>query len=86
MEASGFEVITWEISKETVAYRHPDDGGDDVLQAARYTRSEAYRPLRFVARLVVDSINADDDVDVDLPLQIEYCEYLNEVANGGSKI
>lgn len=85
MEVSGFELITWEIAKGAVAYRHPDDGGQDdgFSSGARYTRSEAYRPLRFVARLKVDHVGVEE-VDDDLPLRIEYCEYLNEVANGGT--
>jgi len=83
----GFELISWEVDdNEVVAYRHPDDcssvmeGGEGA--AARYTRAEGYRPLRFIARLVNDGDDNDDDDD-DLPLRIEYCEYLNNVANGG---
>ncbi|KAL3795927.1 hypothetical protein HJC23_002198 [Cyclotella cryptica] len=77
LKASGFELITWEIAPETLAYRHPDDYG--ALQA-RYTREEGYRSLRFVARL--STVDAADD----LHLRIEYIEYLNEVANGKIKL
>ena len=81
LEICGFELLTWEIADEIVAYRHPDDCGVGVGGSqARYTRSEAYRPLRFVARLLPVG---DDDVSEDLPMRIEYCEYLNGVANGG---
>jgi hypothetical protein len=84
LEASGFELITWEISEKIVAYRHPDDSGVGEGLEARYTRSEGYRPLRFVARLAGDPpTNIEDNSD--LPLRIEYCEYLNGVANSGSK-
>jgi len=80
----GFELISWEINNnEVVAYRHPDDCGSICGEGgdkARYTRAEGYCPLRFVARLVDDGEEEDDD---DLPLRIEYCEYLNGVANGG---
>jgi len=80
----GFELISWEVDNEAVAYRHPDDCGsvmEGEERAARYTRSEGYRPLRFVARLVNDGEDADA-ADDDLSLRIEYCEYLNGVANG----
>ncbi|KAL7519980.1 hypothetical protein ACHAWX_004736 [Stephanocyclus meneghinianus] len=78
--ASGFELITWEIAPETLAYRHPDDYG---AVHARYTREEGYRSLRFVARL---SQGRTDDAADDLHLRIEYIEYLNEVANGKIKV
>ena len=83
----GFELISWEVDNEVVAYRHPDDCGS-VMEGeegtARYTRSEGYRPLRFVARLVDEDGDDNNDNDDDLPLRIEYCEYLNGVANGES--
>jgi hypothetical protein len=78
--ASGFELITWEIAPETLAYRHPDDYG---AVHARYTREEGYRSLRFVARSCQIQ---DDDAADDLHLRIEYIEYLNEVANGKIKV
>lgn len=84
LEASGFELVTWEIAERTVAYRHPDDSGGEGLQA-RYTRSEAYRPLRFVARVIRNADADDDDEFADLPLRIQYTEYLNGVASGKVK-
>lgn len=76
LQACGFELVTWEIAEEAVAYRHPDDYAP---LDARYTREEGYRPLRFVARL-----SKFDAVD-DLHDRIEYITYLNEVANGKVK-
>ena len=89
LEICGFELLMWEIADEIVAYRHPDDCGVEGVGGvhARYTRSEAYRPLRFVARLVrVGDDQGPTDLDEDLPLRIEYCEYLNGVANGGGSV
>ena len=83
--ASGFELIQWEIAPETVAYRHPDDLGPVGNSIPRFTRSEAYRPLRFVAVLNDrDERTGGIDKGGDLPLHlsIEYCEYLNKVAQG----
>mmetsp|Transcript_34815 Transcript_34815/g.84135 ORF Transcript_34815/g.84135 Transcript_34815/m.84135 type:complete len:544 (-) Transcript_34815:15-1646(-) len=89
LEAAGFELLSWEIADEAVAYRHPDDMGGSGLQA-RYTRSEAYRPLRFIARLNNDDRStAGGGVNgniADLPLRVQYSEYLNEVANGKIKM
>lgn len=76
LEACGFELVTWEIAEEAVAYRHPDDYAP---VDARYTRQEGYRPLRFVARLT------DYKTFDDLHERIEYIDYLNEVANGRVK-
>jgi len=76
LQACGFQLITWEIANEAVAYRHPDDFAP---LDARYTREEGYRPLRFVARL--SGFNSADD----LQERIEYIDYLNEVANGKVK-
>ena len=45
IQLCGFKILFWEISEELVAYRHPDDD----LGSSRSTRSEAYRPLKFVA-------------------------------------
>ena len=53
VEAAGFEVKHWEVSEKLVAYRHPDDL-DSIHSKdgrSRSTRSEAYRPLKFVAVL-----------------------------------
>lgn len=79
LQVAGFELISWSIANDLVAYRHPDDVGGTGLEA-RYTRSEAYRPLRFVARLVDDDGNSDDDED--LSVKIQYSEFLNQVASG----
>ena len=76
LEACGFDLITWEIASEAVAYRHPDDFAP---VEARYTREEGYRPLRFVARL------KDHEMIDDLGERIEYIEYLNRIANGEIK-
>jgi hypothetical protein len=83
LQVAGFELLSWSIAEEAVAYRHPDDVGGKGLEA-RYTRSEAYRPLRFVARL--SNQDADKSSDEDVPLKIQYSEYLNEVANGKTKV
>ena len=82
LEACGFDLITWEIAPETVAYGHPDEYGADIEQA-RYTREEGYRPLRFVARLREDAI--DSESAADFHMRIEYADYLNEIANGKVK-
>ncbi|KAL3775570.1 hypothetical protein ACHAWO_003750 [Cyclotella atomus] len=76
LQACGFQLITWEIADEAVAYRHPDDFAPSN---ARYTREEGYRPLRFVACL------NDFDTADDLQERIEYVDYLNEIANGKVK-
>jgi hypothetical protein len=80
LQVAGFELISWSVADEAVAYRHPDDVGGKGLEA-RYTRSEAYRPLRFVARLL-SSQDDGSSSNEDLPLKIQYSEFLNEVANG----
>ena len=85
LEAAGFELLVWQIAEEAVAYRHPDDMGGHGLQP-RYTRSEAYRPLQFVARLRNSGADADEIDTADLPLRIQYSEYLNEVASGKVKL
>ena len=82
LQVSGFELISWSIADEAVAYRHPDDVGGTGLEGARYTRSEAYRPLRFVARLLASQDGDGNGSDGDLALKIQYSEFLNEVANG----
>ena len=44
----GFKIHYWSVEDRLVGYRHPDD----VLPSfsgSRYTRSEGYRPLKFVA-------------------------------------
>lgn len=53
IEAAGFEVKYWEVSEKLVAYRHPDDldSTHSRERGSRSTRSEAYRPLKFVAIL-----------------------------------
>lgn len=84
LQVAGFELISWSIADEAVAYRHPDAVGGTGLEA-RYTRSEAYRPLRFVARLMTSQHDGDDygnGSEDDLALKIQYSEFLNEVANG----
>lgn len=80
---AGFELMKWELAPKAVAYKHPDevDGGTPP----RYTRSEAYRPLRFVATLKDDDGRSEDEAsgeDLPLHLSIEYCEYVNKVAQG----
>lgn len=86
LEGAGFELLSWSIADEVVAYRHPDDVGGNGIEA-RYTKSEAYRPLRFVARLSSSkSASGEEKVEgEDLPLRIQYTEYLNEVASGKVK-
>ncbi|KAK1734475.1 carnosine N-methyltransferase [Skeletonema marinoi] len=80
LQVAGFELISWSVADEAVAYRHPDDVGGKGLEA-RYTRSEAYRPLRFVVRLLSSQDDGRSSND-DLPFKIQYSEFLNEVANG----
>ena len=80
LQVAGFELISWSVADEAVAYRHPDDVGGKGLEA-RYTRSEAYRPLQFVARLL-SSQDDGSSSNENLPLKIQYSEFLNEVANG----
>ncbi|KAL7492012.1 hypothetical protein ACHAWT_001268 [Skeletonema menzelii] len=82
LQVAGFDLISWSIADEAVAYRHPDDVGGAGSEEARYTRSEAYRPLRFVARLLASQDDDGNCNDEDLALKIQYSEFLNEVANG----
>jgi hypothetical protein len=44
VEGFGFEVLTWSVDTEGVNYRHDED------HKTRYTKAEAYLPIRFVAR------------------------------------
>ena len=59
VETMGFRIKTWSVDDEAINYRH-----DDKDEAARYTKYEGYRPLRFVAilesrvRQKLDSENA----------------------------
>jgi hypothetical protein len=58
IQLGGFEILYWEISEQLIAYRHPDDD----LGSNRSTRSEAYRPLKFVAvKSDPSSKNGKDD-------------------------
>ncbi|KAL7526591.1 LOW QUALITY PROTEIN: hypothetical protein ACHAXR_001559 [Thalassiosira sp. AJA248-18] len=50
---AGFQIMHWEISETLLAYRHPDD-------IRTGTRSEAYRPLKFVAVLQPDEYVRDE--------------------------
>ncbi|KAL7435987.1 hypothetical protein ACHAXM_004948 [Skeletonema potamos] len=61
IQAAGFEVRHWEVSEKLVAYRHPDDldSTHSKERGSRSTRSEAYRPLKFVAVLNSDESSAD---------------------------
>ena len=61
IEAAGFEVKQWEVSEKLVAYRHPDDldSTHSKERGSRSTRSEAYRPLKFVA--VLKSVESDSN-------------------------
>ncbi|KAL7444293.1 hypothetical protein ACHAXH_007116, partial [Discostella pseudostelligera] len=59
---AGFKIMHWEVSNKLLAYRHPND----ILNG---TRSEAYRPLKFVAVLqpddcAHDEVKATDDEDI----------------------
>ena len=85
LEAAGFELLTWQVAEEPVAYKHPDEIGGSGMKP-RYTRSEAYRPLQFAARLKAgaDADAGENDI-ADLPNKVQYSEYLNEVANGRVK-
>ena len=62
IEAAGFEVKHWEVSEKLVAYRHQDDLDSTYSKdrGSRSTRSEAYRPLRFVATLNTDAPSGDE--------------------------
>lgn len=44
IQGFGFEILTWSIDTEGVNYRHDED------HRSRYTKAEAYLPIRFVAR------------------------------------
>ena len=85
LEAAGFELLTWQVAEEAVAYKHPDEIGGSGMKP-RYTRSEAYRPLQFAARLKSGvGVDADENDIADLPLKVQYSQHLNEVANGRVK-
>jgi hypothetical protein len=45
IELVGFKIHHWEVEDDLVGYRHPSD----VDSGSRFTRSEGYRPLKFVA-------------------------------------
>jgi len=62
IQAVGFEVKHWEVSEKLVAYRHPDDLDSTYskVRGSRSTRSEAYRPLKFVAVLKTDESSSDE--------------------------
>eukprot|EP00804_Cyclotella_cryptica_P023941 CCRYP_010066-RA/>CCRYP_010066-RA protein AED:0.04 eAED:0.01 QI:0/-1/0/1/-1/1/1/0/598 len=59
MELLGFEIHHWEVEDRLIGYRHPDDVGSfesspfksGTNSKSRFTRSEGYRPLKFVASL-----------------------------------
>lgn len=59
IELFGFQIHHWEVEDRLVGYRHPDD----IEPASRFTRSEGYRPLKFVASYG----GTDETVDL-LPL------------------
>jgi hypothetical protein len=59
VELFGFTIHHWEVEDRLIGYRHPDDVGSfdsskfkgDTNSKSRFTRSEGYRPLKFVASL-----------------------------------
>jgi hypothetical protein len=55
----GFKIHHWEIEDRIVGYRHNDDVLSSASGFSRFTRSEGYRPLKFVATLE-DSEEAGD--------------------------
>ena len=61
IQAAGFDIKYWEVSEKLVAYRHPDDldSTHSKERGSRSTRSEAYRPLKFVAVLKTDESSRD---------------------------
>lgn len=61
IELFGFRIHVWEVEDRLVAYRHPDD----VESSSRFTRSEGYRPLKFVATYE----GTDDGADLLLLLE-----------------
>ena len=56
IEGFGFEILTWSLDKEGVNYRHDED------HKSRYTKTEAYLPIRFVARKRSDRGDRRQDV------------------------
>jgi len=59
VELFGFTIHHWAVEDRLIGYRHPDDVGSfdssqfksDTNSKSRFTRSEGYRPLKFVASL-----------------------------------
>lgn len=52
IQLAGFEIKYWEVEDELIAYRHPEDvhlASGKGSGKPRFTRSEAYRPLKFIA-------------------------------------
>lgn len=56
IEGFGFEILTWSLDKEGVNYRHDED------HKSRYTKTEAYLPIRFVARKRSDRGDRRQDI------------------------
>lgn len=53
----GFNILSWAVDSETVNYRHDEDSN------VRYTKAEAYLPIRFVARKESGSSAGREDID-----------------------
>ncbi|KAL7481345.1 hypothetical protein ACHAW6_007034 [Cyclotella cf. meneghiniana] len=67
VELFGFTIHHWEVEDRIIGYRHSDDVGSydsspfksDTNSKSRFTRSEGYRPLKFVASLSSKATDAD---------------------------
>jgi hypothetical protein len=57
IEQLGFEIHHWQVEDELVGYRHPSD-----VSGSRFTRSQGYRPLKFVA--TYQGISGADDLNL----------------------
>ena len=77
IEGLGFDVHLWSIDSEPVNYRHDLDGG------GRYTKTEAYLPLRFIAtRREGESFpRMRDDTKVAIEDMREVYQGLNDLKN-----
>jgi hypothetical protein len=66
IELAGFEIHHWEV-EDTIGYRHPDEVSNSDSDKPRFTRSEGYRPLKFVASLQHEGTDKASSSDL-LPL------------------
>lgn len=73
IESMGFYVHSWEVDNEAINYRH-----DDMFEPPRYTKSEGYKPLRFVVSQPLCSALVKAETSVKYQIDMMRKSYSNQ--------